>query len=645
MRHWCTLNWDYVPIGAKLGAGVSSNEAAGIPGQLHEIRALNRTTVFTALLPFLSVVTLLVCPAAAQPAGGPALHYGHIDSLPAPKTLLFSVGSDKIIADAPAWKAMGVDGFFLDNAASEWSSNIWATDGKPHTIGESDETFQKVRQAVEVCDGLGMEVYLKLVYANPLEWFNEAAWQHIYHNFRQFAIFARDTGCKGVAVDIEYVGQQYAFDWEGYDYAGYTRKDLVRTIRERSTEILRAMYAEYPDMVYPILPEESFTLGTHIETAWVEEAARQQAPGGVHLFMESTYTAKDIRRALGCAAADVQLFERLLSPKALTYWKSHCSLASGVWPTGYDVLEKTPPAEIPDVLRECWAASLLLSPRYNWIYADRYAEQHLGRNRDAFPGGMDFDVCADILRRKEMVTDAPYVALARQLRALDAEADTSTLGLSPVPRFMFPYAVPMLELEDTAKIGPEEQAKQWRMAMDYYNGEPLDLVALFSPVPTWQIIGPFPSGEPLTGHNTVFGPEKNLDLAAEYGGVNGTVRWQPYVLPPGGLGIDFKPLYEPSEQTTAYALCWVESPLEQAVQARFASNDAGKLWIGGKLVDDFGRVSWSELDRDIIPVTLPKGRTPVLAKVTNGIGGWALVLRFTDERGDAISNLRFSNTP
>ncbi len=253
--------------------------------------------------------------ATAQQSADAPLHYGHDATLPPPKALVFSIGADKIIADAAAWKAMGVDGFFLEGAASEWSTNIWATDGKPHTIGESDETLQKVREAVRVARDLDMEVFLKLVYANPLEWFNETAWQQIDHNFKQFAIFARDTGCKGIAVDIEYVGQQYAFSWEGYDYKGYTREDLIRTIRARSTGILRAMYHEFPEMVFLVLPEESFTLGTQIETAWVEEAARQDAPGGVHLCMESTYTSADIGRTLASGAADNALFHRLLSPR------------------------------------------------------------------------------------------------------------------------------------------------------------------------------------------------------------------------------------------------------------------------------------------------------------------------------------------
>ncbi len=188
------------------------------------------------------------------------LRYGHDVALPAPKSLVFSITPDRIIADAEAWKTIGADGFFLEGVASEWSSDIWATDGKPFTIGESDETFQKVRRANEVCAKLGMANFLKVAFANPFEWFNDTAWQHIEHNFRQFAIFARDSGCRGVALDIEYIGQQYVFDWPGYDYKGYTREDLIRKIRERATGVMRAIYDEFPGMEFLVLDRDIVTV-------------------------------------------------------------------------------------------------------------------------------------------------------------------------------------------------------------------------------------------------------------------------------------------------------------------------------------------------------------------------------------------------
>ena len=163
----------------------------------------------------------------------PGLTYGKSDALALPKTIIFSASPDEIIADAEEWARRGIQAFFLNYVAREWSSDIWARDGKPWTIGASDETFQKAVQANAVCRRIGSETFLKIAFDNCFEWFNDLAWGQAYHNFRQFAIFARETGCTGMALDIEYVGEQYDFEWEGYTYDGYTRADLVAKIRER----------------------------------------------------------------------------------------------------------------------------------------------------------------------------------------------------------------------------------------------------------------------------------------------------------------------------------------------------------------------------------------------------------------------------
>lgn len=573
-----------------------------------------------------------------------APRFGHDDTLPAPKSLVFSVTPDKIIADAAAWKAIGADGFFLEGVASEWSSDIWATDGKPYTIGESDETFQRVRKANEVCKQLGMANFLKVAFANPFEWFNDTAWPHINHHFRQFAIFARDTGCRGVALDIEYIGQQYAFDWPGYNYKGYTREDLIRKVRERATNIISAMYDEFPGMEFLVLPEGGFALGAQIESAWIEEAARRDAPGGVHFCMEGTYTVSDLRRILAYAGAANTLLRRQLSPRAQDYWQARCTLAAGIWPTGFDIQPNHDSHQTPAELRQSWAGSLMVSPRYNWIYVDRYGENHLGRGLDNYAGKTDFAMVAQVLRKKEIAIEPAFVALAKQLRALGPADITKDTGFAAVPRFMFPHAIPSLELTPAA-LSAGEINRAWQLAMDYYHGVEHDLQAEFSPVREWQIVGPFHSGESLAGHTTVFPPEQGINLQAEFDGAGGKVKWQRYRVPIGDLGIDFKAIYTPGESVTAYALTYVDSPIEQIVQLRFGSNDAGKVWLGGKLVDDFPRESWCILDRDIVSVTLPKGKTPVLAKATTGVGAWSLALRFTDVNGNPVPNLTFSAVP
>ncbi|MCA9417987.1 MAG: hypothetical protein KC917_17055, partial [Candidatus Omnitrophica bacterium] len=160
----------------------------------------------------------------------PGLSYGEVEDLPKPKTIFFGAGLDNILADAAEWKERGIDAFFVDYVAREWSTDIWSTDGKPWTIGDSDETLKKAKKAAAICRENNQQTFLKISFDHTLDWFDDILWQRANSNFRQFAIFAREAGFDGIALDIEYINEQYVFDWEGYDYDGYTRKDLVEKI-------------------------------------------------------------------------------------------------------------------------------------------------------------------------------------------------------------------------------------------------------------------------------------------------------------------------------------------------------------------------------------------------------------------------------
>ena len=111
------------------------------------------------------------------------------------------------------------------------------------------------------------------------------------------------------------------------------------------------------------------------------------------------------------------------------------------------------------------------------------------------------------------------------------------------------------------------------------------------------------------------------------------------------VSVDLTKAFQPSEKVCAYALCYVNSPVGQPAQLRFGSNDAGKVWVGGRLVLDYPREGAAELDRDIVPIRLPKGTTPVLVKVTNNLRKWGFVFRLTDTRGHPLKNVKFSLSP
>lgn len=575
----------------------------------------------------------------------PGLAYGTTAELPLPKTILFSASPEQIIADAQVWAQHGVQAFFLDQVAREWCTDIWATDKKPWTIGESDETFQQAKRANESCRSIGSETFLKIAFDHFFEWFNDAAWGRINNNFRQFAIFARDSGCNGIALDIEYCGEQYQFDWTGYAYDGYTREDLVRKVRERMTRIIRILYDEFPDMVFLTFPEQEFSLGMVIHLAWVEEAAARQAPGGVHYCTEHTYRNPNIRYMLGHAWACNSLFQRLLSPRAKTYWKSHCSIAPGIWPFGFNYQSVQEPGMPLEEFRQGYAGSLMAGKRYNWIYSHNCYEQLAGRKLDLYTGPADLQAYLDIIAKREVILSPPYVTAAKELRQMILLDYSKELGVMPAPRFVEPGSMPDFGLIPVNFLEPTKVAEGWNLALQYFHGKPVNFQKLFGAQTRWLVAGPFPCDELLSGYAIAYPPEQGIDLSAEYDTVNGKGRWQEYTAPNDSMFVDFKSVFTPAEKVCAYALCYVAADEECPAQLRVGTNDAGKVWLGNALVYDYPVEGSAYLDRDTVAVTIPKGITPLLVKVCNTEVNWGFVLRITDKKGKTLPNLHFLLSP
>ncbi len=586
-----------------------------------------------------------VLPETESTQAVPDLTYGSAGDLELPKTILFSAGPDHIIADAEEWARRGVDAFFLDFVAREWSSDIWARDGKPWTIGESDETFQKAKEANAVCKRIGSETFLKIAFDHHFEWFNDLAWDQAYHNFRQFAIFARESGCTGMALDIEYVGEQYDFEWEGYTYDAYTRQDLVDKIGERMTRVAEILYDEFPDMVFLTFPEQGLSLGAIVHLAWIEEAARRDAPGGIHYCTEYTYRNPNIRYMFGHAWGCGHLFKRLLSSRATNYWVEKCSIAEGIWPFGFNYQSVYEPGMPLDEFRQAYAASLMASRRYNWIYSHNCREQLIGRGLDQYEGDADLSAYLDVIADRKIVTTPKYVALAKDLRAMHRDDYADALGLRPVISFAGPQDTPRIRLTPIGTFDAREIERTWDVALDWFLGEDLNLGEYFGTVTDWMVLGPFDNAEGFAGHHAVYPPEQAIGLDGEYDGLTGKVRWAEHRQEGRLASVDFTKLFKPAEHVTAYALCYVTSRVEHDIHIRVGTNDAGKLWLGDTLVFDHPGESTALLDGRIIPATLPVGTTPILIKISNGGLNWGFVFRITDPTGHLINNLRYSLRP
>ncbi|HNR35976.1 MAG TPA: hypothetical protein PKO36_12405 [Candidatus Hydrogenedentes bacterium] len=596
------------------------------------------SVVFAGLLLVVSLAAHAVKPSEIP---DPDVEYGPPGGLPMPKTILFSASPDQIAADAEEWAKRGISAFFLDQVARDWSSDIWATDKEPWTIGASDATFQKSKEAAAVCRRIGSELFLKIAFDRHFEWFNDTQWQKINHNFRQFAIFARDAGCHGIALDIEYVGDQYSFGWEGYDYKGYSREDLVLKVRDRLRTAVAGMYDEFPDMIFLTFPDCGFSLGSAIQTAWIEEAALRNAPGGVHYCTEHTYRNPNIREMFAYIWTINHFFRHTLSNRAYRYWLEQCSIAPGIWPFGFNYESVHEPGMTRDAFRQGFAASLMLGRRYNWIYSHNCYEQLVGRQLDLCRNPAEVETYLKVLTDREIVTTPKYLNLAQELREMRLRDYSGELGFEPFAACMGPDDTPALQVVPKDSMGGSASDVLWDMACRHFRGEAISFRRFFGTQTDWMVIGPFPSAEKLQGHNVAFPPEQEIDLKAEYDGVDGKARWREYKAPSDRASVDFTKVFNPTENVCAYALCYVTSPVEREAQIRAGTNDAGKIWLGGKLVLDYPEEGGAILDRDIIPIVLPSGKTPILVKVCNGVNNWGFVFRITDRTGNPIPDLRF----
>jgi hypothetical protein len=147
------------------------------------------------------------------------------------------------------------------------------------------------------------------------------------------------------------------------------------------------------------------------------------------------------------------------------------------------------------------------------------------------------------------------------------------------------------------------------------------------------------------GHDLTYPPEKEFDLQASYRGVNNEpVAWKKHHNPQYLGMIDFLTIFKHIGYVSAYASVWVESPDRKEVQFRIGSNDQIKLWLNEKEIWNWDNPSGRlvRLDEDIVPVTLPAGKSRILLKVSNMGGNWGFCFRISDEAGNRIPDLKYS---
>jgi len=153
-------------------------------------------------------------------------------------------------------------------------------------------------------------------------------------------------------------------------------------------------------------------------------------------------------------------------------------------------------------------------------------------------------------------------------------------------------------------------------------------------VTAWEVAGPF-TREGLDDHkllDTVFDPETK--------GANVTWRLlprneeqdDPYILDlMNAVG---------GEHRAGYLRTRVFVAKSTKAKLELGSDDAVKVWIGGKVVHSNDAWRGTKCGDDKVDVALAAGWNPVMVKVVNGEGDWSACVRFRTRDGDPVKDLR-----
>lgn len=174
-------------------------------------------------------------------------------------------------------------------------------------------------------------------------------------------------------------------------------------------------------------------------------------------------------------------------------------------------------------------------------------------------------------------------------------------------------------------------------------GEAVDLPRHFGLLRHWHLIGPF-DNTGGRGFAAEYPPDRAIDLAAEYPGKHGPVRWSAHTTKGDDAMIDFNQLLGEEKAVAAYAFARFTAPGKTEAELRLSSPNAVKVWLNGRPVAAFEIYhAGSQFDQYAARVRLKEGVNEVLVKVCQNeqtqswARVWKLQLRVCDQAGAGIA--------
>jgi hypothetical protein len=228
----------------------------------------------------------------------------------------------------------------------------------------------------------------------------------------------------------------------------------------------------------------------------------------------------------------------------------------------------------------------------------------------------------------------PSVELRRDAVA-QVLTDAAKLGADDKEAAVKKYEVAFFHSRDLDQI--KESSAKLREA-----GQQVDLATHMGYLMKWKLIGPFDNIDDK-GWDVAYPPEAKVDLAAEYDGQKGKVKWIETTTADDYGTVDLNKIQGNHKGAITYAYAELIADKAQPCELRLGCINANKVWLNGKLLTaNHVYHAGSEIDQYIAKGELNKGKNAILLKICQNeqteawAQNWQFQLRVCDAVGTAI---------
>lgn len=183
--------------------------------------------------------------------------------------------------------------------------------------------------------------------------------------------------------------------------------------------------------------------------------------------------------------------------------------------------------------------------------------------------------------------------------------------------------------------GKNELSKGYSVGLDGISMEPKRVF-----IPDWYILGPYPnphkSGTARRGLDTVYLPEKLIDLKKDYTGAGKkSIQWKYTQTPENGC-VWLVDKIHPNELVVSYAVTYIYSPDNRSTILFLGSDDGAKVFFNHKEVYRFLGERIAEPDQAEIILNLKPGWNQLLLKIENNFGAYAFYARLLNTGNNLV---------